>query len=192
MCFPVTIDWGFLLPAIYLCLAYTALLRYNRIYSYYAIQLHITNLKVYKNTMALNLTKTNLKAQAEDGYEFELLIPETNDPTDGFVKVRGSMSEVVQNFARKKYRERQQKEDAWKRNTRNHNKDFPEMTLEEAEEFSIESASIRVLGWRNIELEEGKPLEFNAENLQKVLKDHSWIRTQIIEQSDSVANFTKS
>ena len=102
------------------------------------------------------------------------------------------MSEVVQNFARKKYRERQQKEDAWKRNTRNHNKDFPEMTLEEAEEFSIESASIRVLGWRNIELEEGKPLEFNAENLQKVLKDHSWIRTQIIEQSDSVANFTKS
>lgn len=142
--------------------------------------------------MALNLTKTNLKAQAEDGYEFELLIPETNDPTDGFVKVRGSMSEVVQNFARKKYRERQQKEDAWKRNTRNHNKDFPEMTLEEAEEFSIESASIRVLGWRNIELEEGNPLEFNAENLQKVLKDHSWIRTQIIEQSDSVANFTKS
>lgn len=140
--------------------------------------------------MALNLNKTNLKAQAEEGYEFELLLPEVREPTGGFITVRGNMSEAVQAFARKKYRENEIKEEMFKR--RNPSKEYPKMTLEEAEEFSIDMAVNRIIGWRGIELEEGVELAFNEENVRKVLKDHAWIRVQVIEQSDDVANFIKN
>lgn len=133
----------------------------------------------------LNLQKTNLAAQAEDGFEFELLLPESKEKTGGFVKVRGRMSPVVRNHAKRKYSEFAQKEQMAKRK----GKDLDPMTIDEAEEAAIENTLVRIIDWRGIGLEEGVELPFNKENAEKVLREHTWIRDQIMEESDNLLNF---
>jgi glycerol-3-phosphate cytidylyltransferase-like family protein len=62
------------------------------------------------------------------------------------------------------------------------------MTLEEAEELSIESAVIRVIDWENI-TENGKPVTFTKENAERIFKEYSWIKEAVMEESGQILNF---
>lgn len=134
--------------------------------------------------MSLDLAKTNLADAADAGYEFEIKLPGSGDPTGAFITVRGEMSKVVKNYSRQKFREFQLKEQQAKRR----GKESQEMTLEEAEDLAIETTLVRVIDWRGI-TENGKDVPFTKENAERIFREHSWIREQVMEESSQLLNF---
>lgn len=132
----------------------------------------------------LDLAKTNVAEAAEAGAEFELLLPKSNAPTGAFVKVRGEEAEVVRKHGRKVFNESQAKAAM----LRKRGKEEAGMTLEEAEEQLTEAAIVRVISWRGV-AENGKEVEFNAENAKRIFKQHPWIRDQILEESKGIIYF---
>ena len=134
--------------------------------------------------MKFDLAKHNYTEIAEVGYEFELKLPGTGEATGVFITVRGDQSKTVKAFARKKYAEFKLREQQAKRR----GKEADDMTLEEAEELSIESAVVRVIGWKNL-TENGKDLPFTKENAERVFKDFSWVKEAVMEESGQLLNF---
>ena len=133
--------------------------------------------------MALDLAKTNIAAEAESGYEFELLHPATGEGTGGFVKVRGERSRTVQQHARKIVTEMQKREKVAKGKGKD-----ADPTIAEWEDMAVDRAYVRIISWRGIQ-EDGVDLEFNRENAERILKDHTWIREAIMEASEELLNF---
>lgn len=134
--------------------------------------------------MALDLVKTNLSEKAEAGYEFELKMPGTDEPLGAFITVRGTESPKVKAYGKKVFREMQLKETQAKRKGR----EPDQMTIEDAEDMAIESALVRMIGWRGIE-EDEKEVKFSDENVRRILREHGWIRQQITDESDLISNF---
>jgi hypothetical protein len=134
------------------------------------------------NTM-LDLKVKNLSETSEAGYEFELVWPPTGERTGAFVKVRGAESKVARAYARKKYTEYRQKEITAKRKGREE-----EMSLEDAEDMAIESCITRIISWRGLG-EAGTEVPFTKENAERILREHSWIRTEVMNASDELLNF---
>ena len=134
--------------------------------------------------MTFDLAKHNYTEIAEAGYEFELKLPGTGEGTGVFITVRGDQSKTVKAFGRKKYSEFKLREQQAKRR----GKDVEDMTLEEAEELSIESAVVRVIDWKNI-TENGKPVAFSKENAERIFRDFTWIKEQVMEEAAQLLNF---
>lgn len=134
--------------------------------------------------MTFDLAKHNYTEIAEVGFKFELKLPGTGEATGVFITVRGDQSKTVKAFGRKKYSEFKLREQQAKRR----GKDVEEMTLEEAEELSIESAVIRVIGWENI-TENGKVVAFTKENAERIFKEYPWIKDAVMEESGQILNF---
>lgn len=134
--------------------------------------------------MGFDLTKNNLSEKAEAGYTFELTIPEIQEKTGAFITVRGVQSPKVKAHSRRVFSQMQQKEHVAKKR----GKDLEPMTLDEAEDMAIDAAFVRMIGWKGVE-ENGKALEFNEENVKRVLREHSWIREQVLAESDQLTNF---
>ncbi len=134
--------------------------------------------------MKFDLAKHNYTEIAEVGYKFELKLPGTGEATGVFITVRGDQSKTVKAFGRKKYSEFKLREQQAKRR----GKDVEDMTLEEAEELSVESAVIRVIGWENI-TENGKDVGFTKENAERIFKEYSWIKDQVMEEAGQLLNF---
>lgn len=132
-----------------------------------------------------DLAKTNPVQQAETGFEFEVQLPDGSN-TGFFIKVRGEQSSTVKNHGRKVYNEMKMKEQMAKRK----GKDY-DITLDEAEDMGAEAAVVRIIDWKGL-AEDGKKVEFNKDNALRVLKEHDWIRAQVMEQSSNVFNFSKS
>ena len=132
----------------------------------------------------LDLKVQNLAEQSETGYEFELLYPGSKEKTGAFVKVRGAQSKTVRAYSRKKYNEYRVREQAAKRR----GKEQEDITLDEAEDLAIESAIVRIIGWKGI-TEGGVEVPFTKENAERVLREHSWIREEITLNSDELINF---
>jgi hypothetical protein len=131
----------------------------------------------------LDLKVQNLAEQSESGYEFELVYPASQERTGAFVKVRGAQSPVARTYARKKYNEYRLREQAAKRKGKE-----DEMTLDEAEDLSIESAINRVISWKGI-TEDKVEVTFTKENAERIFRAHSWIKDQVMEESDQLSNF---
>jgi len=131
----------------------------------------------------LDLKVKNLSETSEAGYEFELTYPGSGERTGAFIKVRGAESKIARAYTRKKYLEYRQKEIMAKRKGREE-----EMSLEDAEDMAIESCITRIISWRGLG-EAGAEVSFNKENAERILREHSWIRTQIMEESEQLLNF---
>jgi hypothetical protein len=134
--------------------------------------------------MTFDLAKHNYTEIAEVGYKFELKLPGTGEGTGVFITVRGDQSKTVKAFGRKKYSEFKLREQQAKRR----GKEAEDMTLDEAEELSIESAVIRVIAWENI-TENGKEVPFTKENAERIFKEYSWIKDQVMEEAGQLLNF---
>lgn len=134
--------------------------------------------------MTFDLKNHNYTEIAEAGYEFELKLPGTGEGTGAFITVRGDQSRTVKAFGRKKYSEFKLREQQAKRR----GKDVEDMTLEEAEELSVESAVVRIISWKNI-TEAGKEVPFTKENAERILKEYPFIKDQILEEAGNLLNF---
>lgn len=130
----------------------------------------------------LDLAKNNPAEIAEAGYEFEVVLPD-GTVTDAKIKVRGTNSPAVRNFAKKSYTELQANEKRAKRQGKEY-----EMTVEEGEEFAVRSAAVRIISWSGI-AENGEELQATPENISKVLTRYPFIRTQVMDNSDNIFNF---
>lgn len=132
--------------------------------------------------MSFDLTRQNYSTSAEAGFTFNLVTPDGNE-TDATLTILGDLSPTVKNYGKRKYKEITQQSKAAKAR----GKEW-EPSLDEAEEMAIESAMVRLIGWNGF-TEEGKKVEFSKEKAEVVLKEHSWIRDIIMQESNNVSNF---
>lgn len=138
--------------------------------------------------MSFDLGKLNLSQSASLGYEFELVVPEVADPTGILLTVRGDKATEVQAFAKKMYNQMQAKEAMAKRK----GKTVEPMSLEEAEDYAVEAAMVRLIGWKNFKNDKKEELAYSKENAEMVLRQAPWIRDAILEEAQNLGNFYKS
>ena len=103
--------------------------------------------------------------------------------TGGFLTVRGEKSKIVQQHARKIVTEMQKREKIAK----GKGKDV-DLNIEELEDLSVDRAVVRIISWRGIS-EDGEDIPFTKENAARILKEHSWIKEAVFENSDELLNF---
>ena len=132
--------------------------------------------------MAFDLDQTNTVEQSEEGYEFELKLPD-GKPTGAFLKVRGDYSPTVRNFVKKKISEYQIKAKVAERK----GKDV-ETTPDDVEDENRESAVIRVISWKGF-VKGGKEQPFSKEAVEEFLKRNPWAISVIMEESSNLSNF---
>lgn len=133
-----------------------------------------------------DLKKMNIADLSENGYEFELKIPEIGTPTGAFLTVKGDNSKTVRNYTKKQFEVMQSKA----KQARKRGKEVEEITLSEAEDMAVEAAIVRLVDWKGI-VEDGKEVKFNEENVRRILKEHPWIRQAIMDESEQLSNFVK-
>lgn len=133
-----------------------------------------------------DLKKMNIADLSENGYEFELKIPEIGTPTGAFLTVKGDNSKTVRNYTKKQFEVIQSKA----KQARKRGKEVEEITLSEAEDMAVEAAIVRLVDWKGI-VEDGKEVKFNEENVRRILKEHPWIRQAIMDESEQLSNFVK-
>lgn len=133
--------------------------------------------------MSFDLVKQDFSKAAEGGYTFELMLP-TGAPSGAKLVVIGDMSPTVKAYSRRRFAEFQQKQTIAKRKGR----DMEDMSLDDAEEYAVEAALVRLVGWEGI-TSEGKAVEFSKEKAKEVLTAHSWIRDAIVQEASDVTNF---
>ena len=132
--------------------------------------------------MAFDLQLQDYSKSSEIGHEFELKLP-TGEGSGAFLTVIGDYSPTVKQYAKRKYQEFNQRQTIARRKGKEE-----ELSLEDAENLSIEAALVRLIGWRGF-TEEGKEVKFSKDKAREVLTQHSWIRDQIQEESSDVGNF---
>ena len=133
----------------------------------------------------MDVSKYNLTQAAENGYEFEVVHPDTQEGLDGYITVRGERSKVVVAYQRKMMNQ-QLKADAVQ--ARKGNKDAKVKLVEDYIDDSIDSATIRIIGWRNIK-KEGVDIPFSVEAAVTLFEEYDWIRSQVLEVSNASENF---
>jgi len=133
--------------------------------------------------MAFDIKKTNLAEQAENGYEFEVKLPDGSS-TDFYITVRGNLSPKVKKFSKDLFNQLQLKELQAKRKGK---ADQP-VDLEEAEETLIKSAVARIVTWKGLE-DGGKVVDPTQENFVRIMTELDWVRKQVLDESDNDANF---
>lgn len=132
--------------------------------------------------MAFDIVKTNLAERAEEGFEFEVKLPD-GSPTEFFITVRGSQAPKVKAYSKKVFNQMQLKDQQAKRKGKEN-----EFSLEDAENMAVESASVRVITWRGLE-EDGKEIKCTEENVKRIMRELDWVRAQVLDEADIAANF---
>lgn len=128
----------------------------------------------------LSFEDLDLVIASENAYEFEYLRSDGGD-TGVFITVLGSQAPKVQDWVRKTLNRRKSQDQlAAKRGKE------VERTIEDDEQFGIDAAAIRVVGWRGIT----EP--YSAENATRLMERNSEIREQVFEASNNLGNFTKA
>ena len=92
----------------------------------------------------MELSQLNYNQAAEVGHEFNLRLP-TGAETDIKLTVIGDLSKPVKAYSRRKFQEYQQRQEIAKRKGKE-----IDLSLEEAEDTAVESASIRLIGWSGL------------------------------------------
>ena len=133
--------------------------------------------------MAFDIKKTNLAEQAENGYEFEVKLPDGSS-TDFFITVRGNLSPKIKKYSKDLFNKMQQKE----LNNKRKGKGEQPMDIDEAEATLVDTAVVRIITWRGLE-EDGVTVEPTPENFKRIMTELDWVRSQVIEESDNAANF---
>lgn len=129
------------------------------------------------------LSKNNFSAIAEQGYEHQVTLPGTEKPTDWFITLRGEESKVVRQFKRDTFNANRQKESVANRQGKVY-----EASLAELEEFGINNAVKRIITWTGLSID-GQEIPFTPEKAAEILREHGWVRDQIVETSANIFNF---
>lgn len=127
-----------------------------------------------------SLSDLDLTSASENAFEFEYLRTDGSD-TGVFITVLGSQAPKVQDWVRKSLnRRRSQEAMAAKRG-----KEI-ERTVEDDEQFGIDAAAIRIVGWRGI----AEP--YSHESALILMSNNLEIREQVFEASNNLGNFSKA
>lgn len=129
----------------------------------------------------LTIAELNLNKKCENGYEFEY-IDENDRPSGVFFTVIGGHAEKIKKAVFAAY-DRQARIEAMQKKR---GKDAEVKPLEESAEENMEITAMRVTAWRGI-TEECTPA-----NVLTLLKSNALIVKQVLEQSENLANFTRS
>lgn len=130
-----------------------------------------------------DLKKNDPTKSAEAGYEFDVIMPDgTLTPIK--IKVRGSLSKVVKDFYRNEFSRMQTKEQALKKR----GKDPEPMSLQESEDFAIQSSALRVISWSGI-VEDGKEVPYSKEECIRLMTDYPFLREAVTQESEQLLNF---
>ena len=137
--------------------------------------------------MSFNLKKNNPVTVAEAGFEFVVELPD-GTKTDAKIKVRGRNSKKVTDFIRLTISQEESRKASAKR--RSNGKDSEDMTLEQAEDFSIRNAASRIISWSGFtDGEDDEVLVFSTDAAETLMREHLYIRSQVLEVSDEILNF---
>ena len=131
--------------------------------------------------MALSITELDLATPSSHGFEFEYIPEATGEPSGVFITVVGTHSEQVKCWLRKSINQARMLEAVNVKKGKE-----VARTIEDDERFAIESAAIRIVGWRNISD------EFNFKNACLLCEVNPDIRAQVIKESDNLGNFLPS
>ena len=132
------------------------------------------------NKTGTSLADLDLVSASENSFEFEYLRPDGRE-TGVFIKVIGSQAPKVQEWIRKSLnRRRAQEALATKRG-----KEI-ERLVEDDEQFGIDAAAIRIVGWSGI----SEP--YTPEAAKILVTNNSEVRDQVLEASNNLGNFSKN
>jgi hypothetical protein len=127
----------------------------------------------------IDITKLDAVADSERGFELELKHADGEDVGLTLI-VLGKHADVVMQWQKKLFQKLQREESLNKKRGKE-----TELDIDEVQERTIESALIRVTGWQ------GAQQEFSKDLLKGLFKRNPHFVTQVIEASDTDANFTK-
>lgn len=119
-------------------------------------------------------------ADAERGFEIELAAPDGVTGTGVFVTVLGYNADAVRKFVNA-FVDRQARKDTM---ARFKGKPPETPSMEEVHTRNIESAAVRVIGWRNVKQ------AFDQEVLKQALRRNPHWIDQIIKASVDIENFS--
>ena len=134
----------------------------------------------------LSLDDLDITKACESGFEFEYIRDSDGKGTGVFLTVMGSHSEKVQKWIRKTLNAVRQREAMLVKR----GKGEEVRTVEDDLDFGIESAAIRIIGWRGIS-QNGVELKFDWESAVRLCTINPEIYAQVIKQSNDFGNFTK-
>jgi len=126
-----------------------------------------------------SLKDLDLTASSEESYEFEYM--PKGKPTGIFISVIGGQSKKVLDWTMAETNKIRKKEIQAQRRGKNQDAEPIENDLE----YMIQSAAVRIVGWRGID----EP--YNHENALELCRLNAVIRSQAIQESNEIANFTK-
>lgn len=130
----------------------------------------------------MNIDLNDLDLTTTEGFEFEYVSESSAIPSGIFITVLSSNSETVKAWLRKAINRIRQREAMQAKR----GKDVEVRSAEDDEQFAIESAAIRITGWRGI------TQDFSPELAIKLCTINPEIRLQVIKESDELGNFKKS
>ncbi|WP_439259486.1 hypothetical protein [Lonepinella sp. BR2930] len=134
----------------------------------------------------MDFSKLDTVKAAETTHKFAVLHPVTGEETGALIDVYSAESNPVRHYASTVLRKLQKQEFD---NNRSRKPKFKD--LDELQEDAIEACIVRIAGWQNVQWD-SKELEFNEDNARKLLTACPWLREQVIEHSDNLANFLKA
>lgn len=137
--------------------------------------------------MGFNVTTQNYSKAAQQGYTFDLVLPD-GSVSNAKLTVIGDMSPEVQNHTKKFVREYSLKT---AKMTKQGKEYIPDP--DESIDYEVKSALVRLVGWEGFTDGEGKsekPVVFSKEKAEEILREHTWMCPQIMEASKEVSNFT--
>jgi hypothetical protein len=129
----------------------------------------------------ISLESLNILKPCDQGFEFEYISDATGKSSGVFITILGSHAEKVTSWIRRELNRMRQREALMVKKGKDGIRQ-----IEDDEQFSIESAAIRIIGWRGIDK------EYTPQLAITLCEINPEIRQQVIEKSDELSNFIKS
>lgn len=134
-----------------------------------------------KEAKGFSIDDLDLVKASETSFSFEYINESTGKGTGIFISVLGSQAPKVQEWIRKELNKRRAQEALLAKRGKD-----TERLVEDDEEFAINAAAIRIVGWDGI----NQP--YSHENALRLVTVNSEIRDQVFKASNELANFTKT
>lgn len=128
----------------------------------------------------LSIDNLNINKQCDEAFEIEYVDGKGKN-TGVFISVVGSHSDKVRKFSIDESNRRRR--EAFKNSKRKNNDDFT--PIEEDIDYVIRDAACRIVGWRGIND------AFSPELAVTLCEINPLIRSQVVDASNDMANFTK-
>ena len=134
----------------------------------------------------MELSALDLSDASETGFEFEY-VPESTGIGEGlFITVLGKHEGTVKDWTRKEINRMRTRDAMLGKKGRDEIR-----TIEEDEAFNIQSAAVRIVGWRGL-TQAGEDVPFSKETAVKICTINAEIRDQVGTASELMSNFTKA